>query len=382
MKKKLAIDLTYQPVGGALAQIKEIINNVHYFNFDNIVFYLARENTYLFDEVVNNKIILKTLSFSTKSIVIRTIWAQFFLPISLVKNKIDVLFCPGNISPIINSKKKVQWIGTIGPFEKNFISSFALKEKLVLRITKYLIILSAITSDVVIFESEYTRDLFIKKYRQKKQKSAVLHIGNDLFFNSANVNLSEIKNKYCNKKYILLVSHLYPYKNIELMIDAYNNLQLKKRNLCLLIAGSPLDQKYFERLKSKVKKYDLMEQIIFLGRLEKYSLRELYSQCQFLVFTSPFENFAYTLVEAMSCSAAIIATNTTAMPETCGDAALYFSPNSKQELINCMNIFIESDKVRNDFKQKSLLKSSEYEIYSVINKKTNKILENLVQVRT
>ena len=32
---KLAIDLTYQPVGGALAQIKEIIKNEDSFNFDN-----------------------------------------------------------------------------------------------------------------------------------------------------------------------------------------------------------------------------------------------------------------------------------------------------------------------------------------------------------
>ena len=40
---KLAIDLTYQPVGGALAQIKEIINNVNSFNFDIVVFYLAKE---------------------------------------------------------------------------------------------------------------------------------------------------------------------------------------------------------------------------------------------------------------------------------------------------------------------------------------------------
>ena len=378
---KLAIDLTYQPVGGALAQIKEIINNVHCFNFDNIVFYLARENTYLFDDIVNDKIILKTLSFSTKSIIIRTIWAQFLLPISLIKNNIDALFCPGNISPIINSKKKVQWIGTVGPFEKNFISSFSLKEKVILKVTKYLIIFSALTSDIVIFESNYTRDLFINKYRQKIKKSAVLHIGNDLFFNSDNVNLSEIKYKYCEKEYILVVSHLYPYKNIELMIDSYHNEKLRERDLCLLIAGSPLDKIYFERLKTKIEKYDLSDQIIFLGRIDKKSLRELYSQCNFLVFTSPYENFAYTLVEAMSCSAAIIATNTTAMPETCGDAALYFAPDSEQELIECMRIFLEDDQIRKNHKEKSLVKSSEYEIYSDVNKKTNKILEKLVSVR-
>ena len=107
---KLAIDLTYQPVGGALTQIKEIIKNEDSFNFDNVIFYLAKENIYLFDGVVSDKIILNIVPFSTKSIIIRTIWAQLFLPLSLVKNHVDVLFCPANISPIINIKKKVEYL--------------------------------------------------------------------------------------------------------------------------------------------------------------------------------------------------------------------------------------------------------------------------------
>ena len=112
--------------------------------------------------------------------------------------------------------------------------------------------------------------------------------------------------------------------------------------------------------------------------VEKHDLRDLYSKCKFLVFTSPFENFAYTLVEAMSCSAPIISTNTTAMPETCGDAALYFAPDSEQELTECMLAFIENEDMRKKYKGRSLAKSSEYEIYSVINKKTNQILEKLI----
>ena len=224
-------------------------------------------------------------------------------------------------------------------------------------------IFSSLTSDIVIFESNYTRDLFVIKYRQKLEKSAVLHIGNDVFFQSDNVNSSETANKYCDKEYILMVSHLYPYKNIELMIDSYYHAQLYKIELCVLIAGSTMDKPYYDRLKAKVEKYDLADYIIFLGRVEKQNLRELYSQCKFLVFTSPFENFAYTLVEAMSCSAPIIATNTTAMPETCGDAALYFTPDSEQELTDCMLTFLENENIRKEYKDKSLAKSSEYEIY-------------------
>lgn len=375
---KLAIDLTYHPVGGALAQIKEIIKNYNSYNFDNLVFYITTENICLFDGIVSEKIILNTVPFSNKSIIIRTIWAQLILPISLIVNNIDVLFCPGNISPILNSKSKAQWIGTVGPFENKFISSFMLKKRIILFITKYLMIFSSFTSDLVIYESNYTRDLFVRKYKQKIEKSAVLHIGHDEFFYPINTRNSEIANKYINKEYILTVSHLYPYKNIELLIDSYYDAQLYKRELYVLIAGSSTDEKYSDRLKTKVQEYGLKDYIIFLGRIEKQDLRELYSQCKFFVFTSPFENFAYTLVEAMSCSAPIIATNTTAMPETCGDAALYFSPYSEQELTECMLTYLDNESIRKEYKDKSLSKSSEYELYVDINKKTNKMLRDLI----
>ena len=93
--------------------------------------------------------------------------------------------------------------------------------------------------------------------------------------------------------------------------------------------------------------------------------------------TSPFENFAATLVEAMSCAAPIITTNTTAMPEACGKAALYFSPDSAQELSACIMVFLNDEKTRLMYKEMALLKSTEYEVYSVVNKKTNQLLKKL-----
>jgi glycosyltransferase involved in cell wall biosynthesis len=374
---KLAIDLTYHPSGGALAQIKEIINSVGCYNFEKVAFYLTSDNMHLFDDVDTKDIVFYIVGFSNRSIIIRTIWAQFVLPFSLIINNIDVLFCPGNISPILNTKKKVQWIGTVGPFEDGFISSFSIKDRIVLYVTKYLMVFSSITSDLVIFESNYTKNLFIEKYKQKSEKSAVLHIGNDEYFKPISQFNSKITDNFRSKNYILTVSHLYPYKNIELLIDAFYNSNLAQRDLYLLIAGSITDKQYYNKLKYKVEQYGLSDRILLLGNIKKNELREMYSQCYMLVFTSPFENFAYTLVEAMSCSVAIIATNTTAMPETCGDAVLYFSPDSEKELTACIFTYLNDEKIRLEHKSFSQLKSKEYEVYSVINEKTNVLLENL-----
>ena len=145
----------------------------------------------------------------------------------------------------------------------------------------------------------------------------------------------------------------------------------------MLIAGSISDEKYYNKLKLMVDQYGISKYVNFLGRVEREDLRELYSQCKIFVFTSPFENFAATLVEAMSCAAPIITTDTTAMPEACGNAALYFSPDSAQELSDCIMVFLNDEKTRLMYKEMALLKSTEYEVYSVVNKKTNQLLEKL-----
>jgi len=375
---KLAIDLTYQPVGGSLAQITEIIKNIDSYNFSEVVFYLTKENRHLFDGFNSTKIVLEFVPFSNSAIVVRALWAQLLLPFLLIMTRVDVLFCPGNISPVIRFVKKVQWVGTVGPFEPNFISSFGWKQKVILFVIKYLIIFSSKTSNLVIFESKYTQNLFVEKYGQSKDKTAVLHIGNDEYFHPVTSTESSIFDDYSQKEFLLTVSHLYPYKNIELLICSFKQLSLKERGLYLFIAGSIVDEAYYERLKALLKTLNISDHVVFLGRLERFDLKELYSRCKAFVFTSPFENFAYTLVEAMSCGAPIIATNTTAMPETCGNAALYFSPDKEEELSSCIERFLGDENLRVLYKEKSLIRAEKFDIYSVVNRKTNELLEGFI----
>jgi len=335
------------------------------------------DNKHLFQNKNDKNVTLKCVKFPNKSIVLRTIWAQIILPVLLVLDHVDLLFCPGNISPIFNSKKKVQCIHTIGPFEKDFIAYFSLKERFRFFIIKYLMIFSSHTSDMVIYDSNYTRDLFIRKYKQKIEKSSVIHTGNNKFFKPVDIGCSTAHAEIDYKDFILTVSHLYPYKNIEILIESFNSLRLHEKGIYVLVAGSISDKKYYKKLQLLLVQYGITKYVIFLGSLEIEELRELYSQCKIFVFTSPYENFAYTLIEAMCCASAIIATNTTAMPESCGKAALYFSPDSEKELSDCIMTYLNDEKLRLDYKKLALIKSKEYPIYSSVNSKTNDLFNQL-----
>ena len=118
------------------------------------------------------------------------------------------------------------------------------------------------------------------------------------------------------------------------------------------------------------------DSVKLLGPVEKKMLRILYTKCLFLVFPSPYENFAYTLIEAMCCGAAIVCSDTTAMPETCGDAALYFDPHNTRDISKKMIILLRNEKLRNNLKKLALAKSKKYPNFKEVSNMTLEIIHN------
>ena len=81
----------------------------------------------------------------------------------------------------------------------------------------------------------------------------------------------------------------------------------------------------------------------------------------------------------MSCGAPIISTNTTAMPETLQNAAVYFDPYSVEDLLSQIELVLSSRKVRNELIKNSLARAGTMETYLAINIKTNEILQNVIK---
>lgn len=63
-----------------------------------------------------------------------------------------------------------------------------------------------------------------------------------------------------------------------------------------------------------------------LGRVSDGELRALYAQALCLVFPSRYEGFGLPPLEAMTCGCPVVAARAGAVPEVCGEAALWFDP--------------------------------------------------------
>lgn len=75
-------------------------------------------------------------------------------------------------------------------------------------------------------------------------------------------------------------------------------------------------------------------------------LRELYSNAFCFVYPSLNEGFGYPPILAMSVNTPVIASSATSIPEVCGNAALYFSPENMDDLCNRILHIVDDEEKR------------------------------------
>ena len=126
-----------------------------------------------------------------------------------------------------------------------------------------------------------------------------------------------------------------------------------------------------------INKLSISRKVVITGDVSKNHLRYLYSSCYYIIYPSIAESIGYILVEAMSCGTAIICSNTTAMPEVCGDAALYFDPHDTDDILKKMIKINSSNKIIEKLRTNALLRSTKFSTQVQGAEKLIKMMEKL-----
>jgi glycosyltransferase involved in cell wall biosynthesis len=120
-------------------------------------------------------------------------------------------------------------------------------------------------------------------------------------------------------------------KNTPLLLRAYAELAKQNPRNDLVLAWDPPPE-----IRAKFGDHP---RIRFIGRQGEDALRTLYSGATALVFPSLQEGFGLPVLEAMSCGAPVITSNTTSLPEVGGEAAMYVDPRDIGALVAALQAF-------------------------------------------
>ena len=82
----------------------------------------------------------------------------------------------------------------------------------------------------------------------------------------------------------------------------------------------------------------------------------------------------------MSCGTPIVCSDTTAMPETCEDAAIYFDPYNVNDIADKMNLILKNDILRDEMSKKSIIRAKQLPTYFEVTLKTLDIMRAIKNV--
>ena len=119
------------------------------------------------------------------------------------------------------------------------------------------------------------------------------------------------------RPYVLAVGSLAAHKNLAAL--QATAAMLAERGADLVITGG-LAAHVFGTATA------LPKPARYVGRVSDEALRALYAGAACFVFPSRYEGFGLPALEAMACGCPVVASVAAALPEVCGEAALYCDP--------------------------------------------------------
>ncbi|QQS22592.1 glycosyltransferase family 4 protein [bacterium] len=262
-------------------------------------------------------------NFKVKVMPFPVFWTQLRLSWEMIWYPPDVLFVPASTLPFVHPKSvytehDVAWI--------YYPEIFTFYMRWFHRIFSWL---ARTFSTKIISISENTKQDLIKHYRVNPQKISVVPHGYEETGRDFN-NLSPQVADKLPEKYILFLSTIQPRKNLIGLIDAFKELKSERPELPhkLVVVGKP-GWKYEQSLEAMEANKDI---VVYLGRVDDQDRWPIFHRAELFIHPSFYEGFGMWILEAFECGVPVAVSNNSSLPEVGGDAAIYFDPNSKEEI--------------------------------------------------
>ncbi|BBI36175.1 glycosyltransferase family 4 protein [Cohnella abietis] len=198
---------------------------------------------------------------------------------------------------------------------------------------------ASLNADHIVTISNFSKQSFLKYFPYyPESRVSVIYLGNrpTLKWITDGDVFEQVKNKFeLEETFWLGVGTVEPRKNYGMLLEAYAQLVAENQEKRpLYIAGGKGWME--DHIQDKVRELGIVDLVKFLGYVSDDELSVLYSNCFGFVYPSRYEGFGLPVLEAMSCGAPIITSNTSSLPEVAGEAGIYIDPDKVQELTQAM----------------------------------------------
>jgi glycosyltransferase involved in cell wall biosynthesis len=231
------------------------------------------------------------------------------------------------------------------------------------------------TSDLIIVNSEFTKQRLIDEYKVSKSTVLVIPIPPMKHTQPDDKILGKMDLR--NKEYVLFVGTIEPRKNIRTLIDAYSKLGRSFGDKYpLVLAGGKgwKDTDILYEIKSLQEKGFNIKQTGYVTDAEKSALYEHATLC---VQPSLYEGFGMPILEAMSYEKPVACSDIAVFREVAGDSASYFDPKDTDSIAKSINGILNDKTFQNNLIKRSKERIKSYPTWDKVGKE---LYEKLVEL--
>jgi alpha-1,3-rhamnosyl/mannosyltransferase len=157
---------------------------------------------------------------------------------------------------------------------------------------------------------------------------------------------------------VLYPAVTYPHKNHATLVEAFALVHADHPETCLVLTGAPGAGE--GALREQVLRLGLGERVRRLGRVTAEEVAGLYGVADLVAVPSRYEGFGLPAAEAMAAGVALVAADTTALPEVVGDAGWLVSPDAPAEWADAIGTLLADPAARADLVERGRQRVGRY----------------------
>lgn len=187
----------------------------------------------------------------------------------------------------------------------------------------------------IIAVSENTKKDIIEHFKINESKIDVIYLAESLS------SIKSLKVEKLPPRYLLFIGKRGGYKNFENMYEGVKNLLKKESDLFLVCAGGG---EFSLTEKGQFLRDELSHKINYFSFTKNEELKYLYENAVCFIFPSLYEGFGIPVLESFASGCVLCVSYSSSLKEIGGSAALYFDPNSPEEIKNAVEHALSLDK--------------------------------------
>jgi glycosyltransferase involved in cell wall biosynthesis len=270
-------------------------------------------------------------SFARSGKATKLWWEQRGVMQAARRANADVVHIPHFAAPLLRNRRLVVTIHDVIPYVFPAYRSSA-SMRLYLRLVSR----AARNADAILTDSECSKQDIVRFLGIDRERISVVPLAVDEQYRPVHDNEAEheLRERYgLPGPVIFNVGGLDVRKNVEALIRAFAlSLPDLDADTRLVIAGSAHtgNQTLYPPLEPLIDELNVREHVVLTGRISEADKLRLYNLADLYVFTSFYEGFGLSPLEAMACGTPVICSNRSSLPEVVGDAGILVDPTPEK----------------------------------------------------